>query len=72
MRIYFDAGRLDRNIHDWSSGKGTTIRGPKFKHVKLRGVRAPSTAHRFIFYFPSGAWWHFDIMFDRKELPPCR
>src|ERR1035441_9526642 len=64
MKIKFMCGSLERNAHIYP-GFGT-IRGPKFKHVRLT-VHAPSTGHRFIFYFPSGAWWHLDVYFDRRD-----
>jgi acetyl esterase/lipase len=59
-------GRIEVNYHDWRTGKGVMIRGPKFDVFRLH-MHAPTTAYRFIFYFPSGAWWHFDITFDRRN-----
>jgi hypothetical protein len=59
-------GHLDTNGHMGWPTFGV-IHGPKFKHVLLKDVHAPSTGHRFIFYFPSGSWWHVDVFFDRRD-----
>jgi hypothetical protein len=65
-KIRFNFGRLSQNVHDWRSGKGVKVRGPRLKCVHI-SVAAPSTGYRFIFYFPSGAWWHLDVVFDRRN-----
>lgn len=64
-KVHFSWDKLDSNSHDWTTGKGITVRGPKFRHVII-ACHPPSTGHRFIFYFPSGAWFHCDVYFDRR------
>jgi hypothetical protein len=68
VKVKFSRGRSDQNYHDWRTGKGVAVLGPKLRRVKL-GVHAPSTGYRFIFYFPSGAWWYVDVYFDRRARP---
>lgn len=63
MKIRFDTGALDTNSHIYPGF--ATIHGPKLRRVSLN-FHKPSTGHRFIFYFPSGAWWHLDVIFDRR------
>lgn len=62
MRLRFDFDRNDQNFHGESS---RPIYGPTFTNVKI-AVHPPSTGYRFIFYFPSGKWWNFDVVFDRR------
>lgn len=66
-RVHFKCGKLDENFHAWGLGKSKdrTIRGPKLTHVRLT-VHPPSRGHRFIFYWPSGAWWWLEIYIDRR------
>lgn len=68
MRIVFDYGKNPHNFHKNNKEGSETIFGPKFALVKLRGIAPPTTAYRFIFYKPSGAWLYFDITFDRRNL----
>jgi hypothetical protein len=61
--------KSDRNMHG-TQKKGEPwnkemVTGPKFSLVKL-GVHKPTTGHRLIFYWPSGAWNHLDVVFDRR------
>lgn len=62
MRLHVSKGSLDRNHHGKDS---SPIKGPTFRRVKLT-IHPPSTGYRFIFYFPSGRWWHLDLTFDRR------
>lgn len=71
-KVKFDFGRHKTNYHKYFSDDiGTKhfhiVSGPKFRHVTI-GVYPPSTGHRFIFYFTSGAWWMFDVYIDRRQL----
>lgn len=62
-RIHFDFCRCADNRH----GEGhAQICGPRFRVVRL-GVYPPSTGTRWIFYWPSGAWGHFDVYVDRRD-----
>lgn len=67
-RFYF--GKLDTNHHG-TEKKGEpwnkeTVRGPKFVFLRLesheKDFKLRHLGWRVILYFPSGAWWHFDIM----------
>lgn len=71
-KVKFCFGRSKPNYHKYfvdalGTSHSHTICGPKFRHVNLN-VHLPSTGHRFIFYFPSGAWWMFDVYIDRRQL----
>jgi hypothetical protein len=67
-KLHFDHAKLGSNYH---GNNHDTIRGPKFVRVKPF-VHPPSTCHRFILYFPSGAWWHLDVTFDRRGNKTAR
>ncbi len=62
MKFYF--GKSSTNKHgterpgeEWNE---QTVRGPRLKLVRL-GYKPNFTGYRLLYYFPSGAWWHFDI-----------
>jgi hypothetical protein len=63
MRVHFMSGLSKTNHHIYPGFE--TVHGPKISLVKLT-CHTPSTGHRLIFYFPSGAWWWFDVYFDRR------
>lgn len=75
MRRSFDL--LKFNFEFWTSATnqhGTekpgkpwnkkTCKGPRFKFLKLARA-TPGISWRIIFYWPSGAWWSFDIFQKR-------
>jgi hypothetical protein len=69
MRIHFYCGKHEQNMHG-TQAKGKpwnaqTLRGPKVRCCKLE-LHQPSIGYRFVFYFPSGKWWSFDISLDRR------
>ena len=68
VRVHFYFGRIGINYHGDRKGLelGKVIRGPKFARIKLTHVVPPSTGHRIMFYWPSGAWWYLDVYFDRR------
>jgi hypothetical protein len=67
-KIKLDWGYNPYNFHNNKRQKVVTINGPKFKVVELCGIAKPTTAYRFIFYKPSGAWFYLDVTFDRRGL----
>jgi hypothetical protein len=66
----FFVGKLDKNMHG-TEGPGEPwnkepVLGPKFVIVRL-GYAPVFTGWRLIYYFPSGAWWHFDVSTYREK-----
>jgi hypothetical protein len=69
--LLFDYGRSDKNFHG-TQKKGErrneqTVKGPKFLVVNIER-KSPGFSKRFIFYWPSGAWWHLDIYSKRRVV----
>lgn len=74
-RFYFDKAATNKHGTEkkgqpWN---GETRRGPKLVLVTLEGHDAKGkfrthVGWRFIFYFPSGACWYFDICKKASRL----
>ena len=67
-KIKLDWGSNPQNFHKNTANGVTVMRGPKLTTIQLQGIAPPTTAYRFIFYKPSGAWFYLDITFDRRGL----
>jgi hypothetical protein len=69
MRFFCDFSRGATNQHgtqkDGEPWNKQTVKGPMLKFLKLRRKSA-GISWRFIFYFPSGACWYFDLFSKLK------
>lgn len=74
MKIEFYRSPINHHDHTKSEAANwdlsvpfEMVRGPKIRRYKLRR-KTPGISWRFIFYWPSGAWWSIDV-FSKLRTP---